>query len=107
MNIASNNILRGRQLAELYFTRNAAGSTDWTCRCGARRGSFTVRSERASCQKPNFESVIVKILRGTETTITAEECASVIKLRNEEIIESSTAGMALPVMYLAEQYLPS
>ncbi|RHY96305.1 hypothetical protein DYB31_008269, partial [Aphanomyces astaci] len=60
---------------------------------------------RASCQKPNFESAVVKILRGTETTMTAEECESVIKLRNEEIIESSAAGVALPVMSLAERAL--
>ncbi|RHY75731.1 hypothetical protein DYB38_014056 [Aphanomyces astaci] len=60
---------------------------------------------RASCQKPNFESAIVKILRGTETTMTAEERESVIKLRNEETIESSTAAVALPVMSLAERAL--
>ncbi|RHX97760.1 hypothetical protein DYB25_012277 [Aphanomyces astaci] len=60
---------------------------------------------RASCQKPNFESAIVKILRGTETTMTAEERESVIKLRNEETIESSAAAVALPVMSLAERAL--
>ncbi|ETV74064.1 hypothetical protein H257_11375 [Aphanomyces astaci] len=37
MNKPNPNILRGRQLAELFFTRNAPGSTDWTCRCGVRR----------------------------------------------------------------------
>ncbi|RHY03863.1 hypothetical protein DYB36_007504 [Aphanomyces astaci] len=56
-------------------------------------------------KKLSFESAIVKILRDTETTMTAEECESVNKLRNEENIESSAAGMALPVMSLAERAL--
>ncbi|RLN99851.1 hypothetical protein DYB28_013516, partial [Aphanomyces astaci] len=56
-------------------------------------------------KNPSFESAIVKILRGTETTMTAEERESVIKLRNEETIESSAAAVALPVMSLAERAL--
>ncbi|RHY69411.1 hypothetical protein DYB34_008694 [Aphanomyces astaci] len=56
-------------------------------------------------KNPCFESAIVKILHGTETTMTAEECESVIKLRNEETIESSAAAVAPSVMYLAERAL--
>ncbi|RQM24204.1 hypothetical protein B5M09_007767 [Aphanomyces astaci] len=56
-------------------------------------------------KNPSFESAIVKILRGTETTMTAEERESVIKLRNEEAIESSAAAVALPVISLAERAL--
>ncbi|RQM30587.1 hypothetical protein B5M09_006631 [Aphanomyces astaci] len=37
--------------------------------------------------------------------MTAEECESVIKLRNEETIESSAAAVALPLMSLAERAL--